>query len=266
MPIETDRSRVTVAELATRFRTEMIPLGHTFSYFSAAPVAEEDLKQYLHEPIAALPPKLCALLPHVGIVLVPFLEKGAGRGGDAVTFHQPKEPRQLFSSAIVRADSATFFFAIKDEEVSAYHYSFYSAIASLVFGRLSPEARDSFFRVLREELKDRVHGEVDERSWRLKQALVRRESKGHEESKLFREYAAQAFEDTLTLFLHGICCDIDVDTGPRQMPSRYLRRRLEVLSKLFPPPEGHAVFPEDGGRRDRVKKKATSSGNLGLLQ
>lgn len=266
MSIETDRSKVTVAELATRFRAEMIPLGQTFSYFSATPVAEEDLKQYLHEPIDALPPKLCALLPHIGIVLVPFLEKGAGRSGDSVAFHPPKEPRQLFSSAIKRGDTATFFFAIKNEEVSGYHYSFYNAIASLVFERLSPEARDLFSRVLREELTAHVHGEVDERSWRLKQALVRQEAKGREEAKRFREYASQAFEDTLTLFLHGICCDIDVDTGPRQMPSRYLRKRLQVLNKLFPPPEGHTVFPEEGGRRDRIKKKAASSGNLGMLQ
>ena len=57
------------------------------------------------------------------------------------------------------------------------------------------------------------------------------------ETKLFREYARQAFEDTLTLYLHGTCCDIDVETGPRQMPSRYLRRRLELLISLFPPPE-----------------------------
>ena len=60
----------------------------------------------------------------------------------------------------------------------------------------------------------------------------------------FRDYARQAFVDTLTLYLHGACCDIDVETGPRQMPSRYLRRRLELLMSLFPPPEGYAVLPE----------------------
>ena len=54
-----------------------------------------------------------------------------------------------------------------------------------------------------------------------------------------------AFRDTMTLLLHGICCDIDVETGPRQIPSRFLRKRLEALKALFPPPEGHAVFPED---------------------
>ena len=85
---------------------------------------------------------------------------------------------------------------------------------------------------------------MDEKSWHLKQALLRRQTNVRKETKLFREYARQAFEDTLTLYLHGTCCDIDVETGPRQMPSRYLRRRLELLISLYPPPEGYAVLPE----------------------
>ena len=38
----------------------------------------------------------------------------------------------------------------------------------------------------------------------------------------------------MTLYLHGLCCDIDVETGPRQLPSRHLRKRLEALKSLFP--------------------------------
>jgi len=55
----------------------------------------------------------------------------------------------------------------------------------------------------------------------------------------------QSFIDTLTLYLHGICCDIDVEPGPRQIPSNHLRKRLQLLKELFPPPQGYAVFPED---------------------
>ena len=53
------------------------------------------------------------------------------------------------------------------------------------------------------------------------------------------------FVDSLTLFLHGICCDIDVETGPRQLASRHMRKRLELLRGFYPPPKGYAVFPED---------------------
>ena len=76
----------------------------------------------------------------------------------------------------------------------------------------------------------------------MKQGL--RRTKGSRGGKAFRDYAQQSFIDTLTLYLHGICCDIDVDTGPRQLPSRYLRRRLLALEELFQPPSGYAVFPE----------------------
>ncbi|PYT31904.1 MAG: hypothetical protein DMG57_03655 [Acidobacteria bacterium] len=242
---ETDRSKLTVEELATRFRSEMIPVNNKFSYFSAMPIPEEDLKQYLEDPIAALPPAVCGILPTVGILLVPYLEKGNNEGGDIVSYEKPQESRQMVASRYMAKDAATLIFAVKDEEVSDYHYYFYGAIASLLALRWSPEIQESFFRVLREELGSEVHGEVDEKSWHLKQGLLRRQSNVRRETKLFREYAAQSFMDTLTLYLHGICCDIDVETGPRQMPSRYLRKRLQLLHSLFPPPEGYAVFPED---------------------
>src|SRR5258708_6731509 len=159
------------------------------------------------------------------------------------------ENANTVGSSYVTGDSATLVFAIKDEEVSDYHYCRYNAVESLTARSWPPETQESFFRVLREELSSEVHGEVDEKSWHLKQGLLRRQTNIRRETKLFREYAAQSFEDTLTLYLHGICCDIDVETGPRQMPSRYLRKRLELLHSLYPPPDGYAVFPEELKRR-----------------
>ena len=54
---------------------------------------------------------------------------------------------------------------------------------------------DDVHRAIREELNAEVHGEVDEKSWHLKQALLRRQTNVRKETKLFREYARQAFED-----------------------------------------------------------------------
>jgi hypothetical protein len=105
--------------------------------------------------------------------------------------------------------------------------------------------------LLQDELKSRMHGEVDDLSWQRKQDLLRRNSSSRlkprvkRDGKAFREYARQSFIDTMTLYLHGICCDIDVEPGPRQLPSPRLRKRLKLLQGLFPPPEGYAVFPEE---------------------
>jgi hypothetical protein len=249
MSLETDRPRLTVADLGTRFRGELIPLSNTFSYFCTPPMAEEDLRQYLHDPIAALSPAICTALGKVGLVLVPYLEKGNGRTGDSVSFEKPAEGRQIAVSRFEAPDVAILVLSTKEEEIASYHYNFYNALAALVADTWAPEAQESFIRLLREELSSEVHGEVDERSWHLKQALVRRQTNVRKETKLFRDYARQSFEDTLTLYLHGTCCDIDVETGPRQMPSRYLRKRLELLYSLYPPPEGYAVFPEQLKKR-----------------
>src|SRR5437588_387623 len=251
MPTETDRAKITVDELVSRIRPEMVPLGTVFSYFLVMPIAEEDLKQYLEDPISALPQAICAALPKVSILLVPYLEKASGKNGDLISFDKPAEQRQMFWSRLMRRDGATLAFAVKDEEIAEYHYSFYNAIAGVITDGPEDRSRDRFYGLIREELAAEVHGEVDERSWRLKQSLVRRQTNARKETKLFRDYARQAFEDTLTLYLHGICCDIDVETGPRQMPSRHLRKRLELLKTLFPPPEGHAVFPEDLSHKHR---------------
>ena len=140
---------------------------------------------------------------------------------------------------------------VKDIEVADYHYQFYNALAGVVAERWPQDVQERFFRTIREELSAEVHGEVDEKSWHLKQALLRRQTNVRKETKLFREYARQAFEDTLTLYLHGTCCDIDVETGPRQMPSRYLRRRLELLISLYPPPEGYAAAA--GAAQDAIE-------------
>jgi hypothetical protein len=237
--------RTTVEELGRRLRTEMIPLNRKFGYFLILPVADEDLRQYLHDPIAALPPAVCELVPETGIVLAPYLERGTPRSAAAVVYEKPSDPRLRFSAHVENDGAATLFFTIRDEEVSDYHYYLFNELAGLISRRLDEKRKDSWHALLREEIGADVHGEVDERSWREKQNLLRKPKGARMEGAAFREYARQSFEDTVTLFLHGICCDIDVETGPRQLPSRFLRKRLEALKQMFPPPEGHAVFPED---------------------
>ncbi|MBV9743114.1 MAG: hypothetical protein JO099_05075 [Acidobacteriia bacterium] len=248
MSNEADQSRMSIADLEARCRGEMIPLSGKFSYFSTVPLAEEDLRHYLQDPIAALPTAVIATLPRMNIILAPYLEKGGvasgPRSGDAVTFERPADNRQIGTTLWEKDDSVLLVFGIKEIEIADYHYQFYNTLAALVADRWSEEVQERFHRTLREELTSEVHGEVDEKSWHLKQALLRRQTNVRKETKLFREYARQSFEDTLTLYLHGTCCDIDVETGPRQMPSRYLRRRLELLLSLYPPPEGYAVLPE----------------------
>jgi len=248
MPAQFDLSKLSVRQFAERFREEMIPLSNTFSYFCASvPMSEEDLKEYLQEPVAALPPAIATALPRISIFLVPYLERGNERkakasGGDYISIEKPPEGRLTSFTHIRLGEESVLAFALKDQEVAEYHYRFYHLLATLMGEHWTEPMETAYSRLLHEELNADVHGEVDEPSWRMKQGL--RRSVKARSGKAFREYAKQSFTDTLTLYLHGICCDIDIDTGPRQLPSRYLRKRLMALEQLFPPPKGYAVFPE----------------------
>jgi hypothetical protein len=249
MPPTSD-TNLSVGQFAERHRREMIPLRKPFSYyFAALPLTEEDIREYLDEPIAALPPFVVSQLPKISILLVPYLEKtkerGQSRSGEMVRLDKPSDSKVSWTSCVLSKEEAVLAFAVKEQEVADYHYRFYHSLATLVADQWPVEAQHQYSALLREELNAKVNGEVDEESWRLKQAIIRRYSSTRRETKAFQEYARQSFIDTLTLYMHGICCDIDVETGPRQLPSRYLRRRLMLLRTLYRPPDGYPVFPEE---------------------
>jgi hypothetical protein len=217
----------------------------------------------LEEPIAALPPALAATLPHISILLVPYLERCGERGsgakrrsrlalekvGDFVVAERPADGRQSWASQVKFENETVLVFALKEQDVAEYHYRLYRRLAGLIAETWSTEAASGYRALIREELTGSVHGEVDDDSWQAKQTLLRRQNNVTRESPLFSNYVRQSFIDTLTLYLHGICCDVDVDTGPRQLPSRYLRKRLNLLKTLYPPPAGYAVFPEDAEQK-----------------
>lgn len=262
-------AKVSVGQFADRFRGEAIPLSNTFSYFCASlPVTEELVKEYLEEPIAALPTNLAAILPKVSILLVPYLERsseGAAGGktkrkltqqqvqdaavsSEFVVAERPAEGKQSWNAQLAYENETVLVFALKEQDVAEYHYRLYRTLAALVADKWSSDVSTAYRALIREELSASVHGEVDDESWQAKQVLIRRQTNVARETPAFGEYVRQSFVDTLTLYLHGICCDIDVETGPRQLPSRYLRKRLNLLKSLFPPPSGYAVFPEDSER------------------
>jgi len=242
--------KLSVTEFADRFRSESIAIGPTFSYYCAIPpLTEMESREYLNEPIAALPPTVAAALPKILVLLVPYLEKKNGKPAagrtDLISMERPPEAKLVWASAWDTKKGHVMAFGVREQEMADYHYHLFHGIAVLMSGIVGKEVITGYSGLLRDELNAEVHGEVDETSWRLKQALRRSKTGVRRESKALEAYAIQSFIDTLTLFLHGICCDIDVETGPRQLASRHMRKRLELLRTFFPPPKGYAVFPED---------------------
>ncbi len=277
MSVSARFQRAPLQDFREAVREELTALKPKFSYYSAVePFTEEDLRDYIEDPVAALPPAILSLLPEVVLLLAPYVDplngkeqghtekhvtKSVARRRQTVSaaqaaippegvvlFERPAEARYWRGVHWLEGpdrSTAVIVLATADTEVADYHYQLYRHL-SMLTAELSPaEALAGYLGVIREELNSDTHGEVDERSWQLKQTFLRHRSQVRRDSREFREYATQSFVDTLTLYLHGICCDIDVDTGPRQLPSRHLRRRLRLLRDQYPPPQGYAVFPEE---------------------
>src|SRR4029077_3934051 len=151
MAAQPDLSKVSVGQFAERFRSEMIPLSTTFSYFCAsAPLSEEDLKEYLEEPIGALPPAISALLPKVSIMLVPYLEridgkeKGTVRKDEFVCTEKPPENRLSWGTQVRLDHEEILLFALKDQDVSEYHYRLFHVLARLAADVWSEEAHTRY--------------------------------------------------------------------------------------------------------------------------
>ena len=125
MLVQPDLSKLSVTQFAERFRGEMIPLSNTFSYFCASvPLSEEDLKEYLEEPVASLPPSIVAALPKISILLVPYLERPAAEkkraekpAAELVSIERPPDGRQSTSTQVKLGEETVLAFALKDQEV-----------------------------------------------------------------------------------------------------------------------------------------------------
>ena len=159
------------------------------------------LKEYLEEPVAALPPAIAAMLPRISILLVPYLERSGERGApkagrkprpalekisDFVVGERPAEGRQSWASQISFENETVLLFALKEQDVAEYHYRLYRRLAALVADKWSTQAASSYKTMIREELMASVHGEVDDESWQAKQTLLRHQSNVKRDSAALR--------------------------------------------------------------------------------
>ena len=237
---------------------QMVPLNQSLSYFSVIPLDDADLQRLIFDPASAIPPKLASLLPKLRIIIVAYLERSSGKNGDEegeilVSFRPPARSRRLYSTVVERGDEVYIFLAVKGEDVADYHDTLYYEIARLIVRRAGDDLVGRFRDLVDEELGSEVRGEIDDRGWKLKQQVLRRQTDLTRNTKLMRDYLEQALADTLTLYLHGLCCDIDIEAGPRQLNSRNIRRRLTLLRDTLPPPSGVALFPEELAPQDQFE-------------
>jgi len=104
-----------------------------------------------------------------------------------------------------------------------------------------PGERNTYLKLLAEEMAAGVTGEIDEDALEEKRRLMRGPASAGSPRRLER-YARVSFAGTAAEYVHCLWHDVTVRTGPEHLPAPWLRRRLELLSRWFPPGRGYRLF------------------------
>ena len=104
-----------------------------------------------------------------------------------------------------------------------------------------PAEREAYWKMLAAEMEAGVAGEIDERALREKQALLAGRLSARSRRRLER-YAQASFAGTVAEYIHCLWHDVKIRRGPRHLPARWLRRRLETIVRWFPPNRGYRLF------------------------
>lgn len=105
----------------------------------------------------------------------------------------------------------------------------------------SAEELSAYLRLLNDEIEAGVTGEIDEDVFREKCAVLTGGSSARSPGSLQR-YADASLAASIAEYVHCLWHDVEIRTGPEHLPATWLRRRLEMLARWFPPDRGQALF------------------------
>ncbi len=239
---------LTVGEFVRCSEDLMIPAGDSLSFFSVVAMDKEETERLVFGPFGALPPEVLRHLPNLGLVLVPYLERPTEKAFDQddlrITFSPPSESARHGALIVQAGERNLLFLPVGGDDTYDAHLELYGELAHALRKTMGDVLADPFNSLLDRELGANVRGEVDGYAWNAKRALQRLD-RGENDADLLAGYRLMALERTLLLYLHGLCCDITVEAGPQQLPTKYMRMRLLQLRERFPPPKGVPLFPEE---------------------
>ena len=66
---------------------------------------------------------------------------------------------------------------------------------------------------------------------------------------------------TVAEYMHGLWHDVQIRVGPEHLPLQQLRRRMILMSNLFPPNPGYAVFAKDLEEEPKTEEGPAQTGD-----
>jgi hypothetical protein len=229
---------IAVPEYARSERSPISRLAHQWEMHAATLLSPAEERSMVREPAQAVPDAIADRVGPLRLLLVPYI--ACTKDGDFVTSTKPDG--ESHTSVWVEADGSTrVVLACRELDAHDTGFELLACVAELLRPRMSAAELLQFQRLLEDELRQGVTGEIDEEAAQAKKGLL---SRGRRRGAEFETYRNVSLVETLAEYMHGLWHDVQIRVGPEHLPLAQLRLRLDLLARLFPPNEGYSVFDE----------------------
>ncbi|HEV3279849.1 MAG TPA: hypothetical protein VG860_23885 [Terriglobia bacterium] len=230
---------ISVPEYVRAERSPISRLAHQWELHSAILLSPAEERNMVREPAQAVPDAIADRIGPVRLLLVPYIS--CTKEGDFVSFVKPEG--EAHTSVWVDLEGSTrVVLACRELDAHDTGFELLACVAELLRPRITEDEAAQFQRLLQDELRQGVTGEIDEEAARAKQAFLSRS--GRRRNQEFEAYSDVSLVETVAEYMHGLWHDVQIRVGPEHLPLSQLRPRLALLSRLFPPNEGYSVFDE----------------------
>ncbi len=188
-------------------------------------VAPAPIEEFLQPAVRALPRKMAARIGPFRITLVARLERAA-----------------VTSRWTIDCEQSEIVLATDEVEPHDLAMELLVCAGQLLWEKARPREREAFLGLLAAELDAGVEGEIDEEVLEWKRRLLRLDGSARR-SRCLERYTAAAFAHTAAEYVHCLWHDVTAHAGPEHLPAPWLRRRLELFARWFPPDRGYRLFP-----------------------
>jgi hypothetical protein len=117
-------------------------------------------------------------------------------------------------------------------------------VGQALWTKLTVRQQKAYWLLLDAELRAGTPGEIDEDALRHTKALLSSRFSATSRRRL-ECYGAASFAGTAAEYIHCLWHDVTIRSGPDFLSAPQLRRRLQLLSRWYPPAPGYQLFPRE---------------------
>jgi hypothetical protein len=108
-------------------------------------------------------------------------------------------------------------------------------LGQALWERLLHDQRKAYWLLLDTEIRADIAGEIDEQALRANRFSAA-------SGRRLERYGSASFAGTAAEYVHCLWHEVEVRSGGDYLPAPQLRRRLELVSRWFPPDRGYRLF------------------------